>query len=229
MIYAGYVVYGNMFEPGEHVKHCYPRNWTIWRAGLTVALFALLQGCATDNPKTAADSPGKAGANGAAKKHAVVVSREQKADFDAAMQLVKKEDYEKAAELLDKVVKAEPQNAIPSVNLALVYEKLGKMKEAEESLKLAVSADPENPVAANEYALLYRRTGRFTEARALYEKTLEKYPNFVMAHKNLGVLCDLYLKDYECAIKHYTVYSAVYPDDKTVKIWIADLRQRSGK
>lgn len=210
------------------MKHCYPTmdvGWALLRnACAALALFALLQGCATDHPKATADSSKQ----GAAGTHAAVASPEQKADFDAAMQLVQKEDYEKAAELLNKVVQADPKNAIPSINLALVYEKLGKLKQAEDGLKLALDADPENPVANNEYALLYRRTGRFAEARALYEKTLEKYPNFVIMHKNLGVLCDLYLKDYECAIKHYQAYSAVKVDDKSVKIWIADLRQRSG-
>ncbi len=219
-----------LFSNGGRMTHCdagSDRSWAILRnAGVAVALVALLQGCAADGSKTAAYSSGKArtGAN-----HAVVVSPEQKADFDAAMQFVAKEEYDKAAELLDNVAKAEPQNAIPAIDLALVYEKQGKLKPAEESLRSALAADPENPVANNEYALLYRKTGRFAEARALYEKTLEKYPNFVVMHKNLGVLCDLYLKDYDCAIKHYTIYSAVKPDDKTVKIWIADLKQRSGK
>lgn len=207
------------------MKHCYPNrdvNRAMLRAAcMMLALFPLLQGCATDHPKAAATGP--------VVHHAVVVTKEQKADFDEAMQCIKKEDYPKAAELLTKVAKAEPGNAIPSINLALVYEKLGDMKQAEESLKSALSADPDNPVADNEFALLYRKTGRFAEARAFYEKTLEKYPNFIIMHKNLGVLCDLYLKDYECAIKHYTIYSTVKQDDKQVKIWIADLKQRSGK
>ncbi len=223
------MTYAFYFEPRAHMKHCHPDmdfNWARLRnAGMALALFTLLQGCATDH-STAGDK--KAG-TGTAGQHAAVVSAEQKADFEAAMQAVGKEEYEKAAELLNKVVKADPENAIPSVNLALVYEKLGKLKLAEESLKLALSADPDNPVAENEYALLYRKTGRFAEARTLYEKALEKYPNFIVMHKNLGVLCDLYLKDYDCAIKHYTLYSAVKQDDKSVKIWIADLRQRSGK
>lgn len=194
----------------------------VWVAAGALALFGLLQGCAT--------SPhGKSTETSPAVHHAAVVTKEQKADFEAAMKLVDNKEYEKAADLLSKVANAEPDNAIPSINLALVYEKMGKMKEAEESFKSALKADPDNPVAANEYALLYRKTGRFAEARALYEKTLEKYPHFIMMHKNLGVLCDLYLKDYACAIEHYTAYSEVKPDDKTVKMWIADLRQRSGK
>ena len=89
--------------------------------------------------------------------------------------------------------------------------------------------EPEHPVASNELALLYRQKGRFAEAKPVYERTLKKYPNFSMAHKNLGVLCDLYLRDYDCALTHYKLYSAIVPDDKNVKIWIADLQKRTGK
>jgi len=191
-------------------------------AGVMLALFALLQGCATNGVKTTASTP-------AATHHATLVTADQKADFEAAMASVKKQDYDKAAELFTKVAKEEPDNAIPRIDLALVYEKQNKMKEAEASLQDALKVDPDNPVADNEYALLYRKTGRFKEARELYEKTLEKYPHFIVMHKNLGILCDLYLKDYACAITHYTAYSAVKTDDKTVKMWIADLKQRSGK
>lgn len=220
------------------MKHRYPNmdlSWiTLRNACMAMALFALLQGCASDGPKTA-DSFNKAADNSRkvetsrAANHGASVSSEAKADFEAAMQFVNTEEYEKAIELLNKVVKAEPQNAVASINLALVYKKQGALKQAEDSLKAALAAEPENPVANNEYALLYRKTGRFAEARALYEKTLEKYPHFTMVHKNLGILCDLYLKDYECALKHYTIYSSVEQDDKSAKIWIADLQKRTGK
>lgn len=221
------------------MKHRYPCmnvGWIVLRnACVALTVLVLLPGCATDNSRkaadnanTVADNSGKGEASRAINR-TVAVSPEAKGDFEAAMRFVKTEEYEKAAELLNKVVKAEPKNAIPGINLALVYKKQGKLKEAEESLKLALAAEPENPVANNEYALLYRKTGRFAEARSLYEKTLEKYPHFTMLHKNLGILCDLYLNDYECAIKHYIIYSSVMQDDKSAKIWIADLEKRTGK
>jgi tetratricopeptide (TPR) repeat protein len=87
---------------------------------------------------------------------------------------------------------------------------------------------PQHPVASNEYGLLLRKAGRFAEARTIYEKTLATFPEYLPAHKNLGILCDLYLNDLACAMEQYEMYSVAMPGDEQVKIWIADLRRRLG-
>lgn len=158
-----------------------------------------------------------------------MVSQAASAEFEEAMSLIKSEQLDKAAEILKRVQGETPKNAVASINLALIYRKQGKLKEAEESLKQALVAEPENPVAHNEYGLLYRKTGRFKEARQMYEGILAIYPNYKMVHRNLGILCDLYMRDYECALTHYVIYSSADPEDKAVKIWIADLQKRLGK
>jgi tetratricopeptide (TPR) repeat protein len=199
-------------------------NFNLLRSSaVLLALLAVLHGCGTAQPGKAESQPA------VSVVPVVALTAEARADYEAAMVLIKAEEYDKGIELLNKVLKVSQSNAIPYINLALVYKKLGKLKLAEDNLKLALNAEPDNPVAHNEYALLYRKTGRFNEARQLYEKSLAKYPNFNMVHKNLGILCDLYIKDYECALKHYVIYSDVVQDDKTVKIWIADLQKRLGK
>ncbi len=150
------------------------------------------------------------------------------AELDSAMVLLKAGQHEQAADAFKKLAVALPDNPIPQINLALAYKKLDKLDLAETQLNAAMAIEPDNPVAGNELALLYRRTGRFAQARSLYEKTLARYPHFAMAHKNLGVLCDLYLRDYACAIEHYKSYASSTPNDKSVGIWIADLQKRTG-
>jgi len=211
------------------MKHRYPLNSNGLRAHRTTGMILLMTGllcaCATEKPREEGAAPNKPVANVAA----AAMTSEVRADFDAAMAHIKAEEYDAGIELLTKVVKAVPNAAVPNIDLALAYKKTGKLREAEESLQRALSAEADNPVANNELALLYRKTGRFAQARQLYERMLDKYPGYRMVHKNLGILCDLYMKDYECALKHYEFYSSVVQDDKAVKIWIADLKKRSGK
>lgn len=196
------------------------------RNAASALLFILLHGCASQQAvKTDLPQPAQA-VQTAPAAVAIAVPATVKADFDAAMAMAKAEEYEKSIVLFDKIIREMPNNAVPLINLALIYKKLGKPDLAEKNLVLALNAEPDNPVAHNEYAMLYRKTGRFAEARQLYETTLNKYPNFYMAHKNLGILCDLYLRDHACAMKHYGIYSNAIPDDKNVKIWIADLQNR---
>lgn len=185
---------------------------------ILLIVFAMLSGCASNRPDRIESQ---------ANKQEFKANPKTRAEFAVAMQFIKTADYDKAIRHLNHVVVQAPNNPVPYINLAIAYKKMQNLKLAEENLKAAIKLDPWNPVANNEYALLYRKTGRFSEARQVYENLLDKYPKFTMAHKNLGILCDIYMRDYPCAIKHYESYSGATPDDGAVKIWIADLRNRT--
>jgi tetratricopeptide (TPR) repeat protein len=150
-------------------------------------------------------------------------------DFDRAVAMLKDQDYGEAIDLLERVIEQSPGTTAPYIDLAIAYQRIDKLEEAEEHLKTALKLFPEHPVACNEYGLLYRRTGRFPEARAIYEKAIARFPDYYPAHRNLGILCDLYLNDSACALEHYEIYSEAMPEDKQVKLWIADLRARLGR
>lgn len=145
------------------------------------------------------------------------------------MKHLKAGEYEKGADLLQQVTQRAPGHTAPYINLAIVYQRMGRLPAAEESIKKALALDPEHPVANTEYGLICRKTGKFAEARKAYEQVLARHPGFLPARKNLGILCDVYLRDLECALSHYRIYSAAVPDDKDVQIWIADVEKRLGQ
>ena len=150
-------------------------------------------------------------------------------DFQRAVAILNDQEYGQAIDLLEKVIEQSPGVTAPYINMAIAYRQIGKLEQAEKHLKTALLLIPEHPVACNEYGLLYRKTGRFAEARAIYEKALSRFPNYYPVHRNLGILCDLYMNDLECALEHYEIYSEAKPEDKQVKLWIADLHARLGR
>jgi len=145
-------------------------------------------------------------------------------DFERAIAMMQDQDYDQAVGLLEKVVAQSPGVTAPYIDLAMAYEQVGKLEPAEQNLKTALSLVPHHPVASNEYGMLLRKMGRFAEAREVYEKAITTFPEFLPVHRNLGILCELYLNDPACALEQYEFYSKAVPKDEQVKIWIAGLR-----
>ncbi|HJV34220.1 tetratricopeptide repeat protein [Geomonas sp.] len=152
-----------------------------------------------------------------------------RADFEQANKMVKDGKYDQGIELLEKIIVQAPKLTAPHINVAIAYQRVNKPELAEQHLKKAIELIPNHPVACNEYGLLLRKQGRFDESRKVYEKALGAFPEYYPLHKNLGILCDLYLKDQACAVKHYEAYDKAVPKDQKVKMWLADLRTRLGK
>jgi tetratricopeptide (TPR) repeat protein len=200
---------------------------------LSFVLTLALAGCATGNPDNSAGTP--AGVSRVAPnaefsvRDSTSIESSARSDFEKALDCLRDKNYEKGIELLNKVVERSPKATAPYINLAIAYEITDKPKQAEESLKKALAINPDHPVTNNEMGILYRKTGRFQEARKSYEHVLERYPGYLPARKNLGVVCDLYIRDLECALKNYQLYNAANPEDKVVKIWIADVEKRLGR
>jgi len=202
-------------------------------------VLSVLAGCATDGkakapaPALVAHEPSVArledGREGFIITEVPHMDEASRRDFNRAVAMLKDQNYDQATNLLEKVIAQSPSISAPYIDIAIAYQRIGKLEQAEEHLKTALKLFPEHPVASNEYGLLYRKTGRFAEARAIYEKALARFPDYYPLHKNLGILCDLYLDDSECALKQFEIYSEKRPADAQVKIWISELRMRLGR
>lgn len=154
---------------------------------------------------------------------------EARADFAQAVVLLEQEQLDAAIARLAEVTAAAPQATLAHIDLGMAYSRLGDLEHAEASLLRALELNPRHPVAHNELGIVYRKSGRFAEARQSYETALALYPAFHFAHRNLGILCELYLADVDCALEHYERYVQAAPGDETAAMWIADLRERTGR
>lgn len=159
----------------------------------------------------------------------VDVSGSVNRDFEKSLEYLRAENYAAAIELLQSVIEREKRLPAPYINLGIAYFKSGDEKHAEETFMAALERDPHNPVATNELAVLYRKQGRFQEARKLYSAALGEHPQYLPLIKNLGILCDLYLQDLDCALAQFQHYLQLEPEDKDVTIWMADLKRRAGQ
>ncbi|MEA3361703.1 MAG: hypothetical protein U9Q61_00285 [Thermodesulfobacteriota bacterium] len=204
-------------------------------------MLALLAGCATEGkvlPQPVVETPDVPeettvtrfddGRKGFLITEVVGLDGAVRRDFDQAVVYLHNQDFAPAVELLEKVVETLPELTAPYINLALAYQKIDQPEPAEEYLKIALEMIPGHPLASHQYGLLLRKSGRFAEARNIYEQSLVKFPEYRPIHRNLGILCDIYLGDQECAITQYKLYNETGREDQQVKLWISDLQMRFG-
>jgi len=217
------------------------KHITAWAAVFTVMVMAA--GCGIQKPlqkapqapaAASADAeelpPGRStdGRDGFIITEKAAMSGVDRKAFDEAVALLNAGTYDRAIEILEKIVEHAPGVTAPHIDLGIAYAHTDKGEAAEAQFKKALELVPGHPVASNECGLLLRKKGRFDEARAMYEQALAAHPNYYPVHRNLGILCDLYLNDLESAMTHYRIYSQAMPKDEQVKLWIADLKSRMG-
>lgn len=185
---------------------------------ILMCIVLLPAGCAIESKRPGESAP----------QENIVVDSDVQQLFDQAVGLLKAKDYDNAIALLNTVIEREQRLTAPYTNIAMAYREKGDAAKAEEYLMQALNVDLADPIANNELGLLYRKQGRFEDAKKAYTNALTRHPDYLPVVKNLGILCDLYMRDLQCAMEQFEKYQSERPDDQTMKIWIADLKRRVG-
>jgi tetratricopeptide (TPR) repeat protein len=115
----------------------------------------------------------------------------------------------------------------PYANLGLLYRNANQLADAEAAFQKATEHAPWDAATWTEYGVTLRQAGKFAEARSAYEKAISLNPNYAAAHRNLGVLLDLYLEDSLTAQTELETYKTLTGEDKPVSGWLAELRSRN--
>jgi len=149
-----------------------------------------------------------------------------KEKFIRAVLLITEKKFGSAILLLEEVTEQVTMFPGPYINLGVAYAQLRVLDKAEENFKKALAINKNHRVANNQLGMVYRKTGRFLQARILYENILKLYPDFLPARRNLGMLCDIYIQDHNCAVEQYAFYLKAFPKDLNIKTWLENLQNR---
>jgi len=198
---------------------------------LTLLLAGLLAGCSSAPPVKPPPAPASAPAPAAEASAPAAAEPPPRAvaDFDRAVGLVRAGNRAEAEIQFQQLAVGYPAFAGPDINLGILYRKDGRLEESEQVLKAATTRNGASPAAWDELGVTLRLRGEFPAAAAAYERAIAADANFAPAHRNLGVVLDLYLGDPERALTELERYQELSGEEKPVSVWIAELRQRTGK
>lgn len=115
-------------------------------------------------------------------------------------------------------------------NQGVLLLQLGRLDDAEKTLS-SLTMRGETAVAGSiALGVTLRSMGRFSQAEAAYRRALEQDPKNVTAHRNYGVLLDLYIQKPEDALVHYQnardELTARSADGGPLDAYIAEVKQR---
>ncbi len=148
-------------------------------------------------------------------------------EFARALGLMRGGDATQAILEFQVMTQSYPDLPGPYTNLGIVYRNQNQLAESEAALAKATERASWDAQTWTEYGVTLRLAGKFPEARSAYEHAIAVNPSHAPAHRNLGVLLDLFLDDPVTAQSELETYKTLTGEDKPVSGWIAELRARN--
>jgi tetratricopeptide (TPR) repeat protein len=149
------------------------------------------------------------------------------AEFTRALTMMRGGDATQGILEMQVLTQSYPDLSGPYANLGILHRNANQLAESEAALAKATERAPWDAQTWSEYGITLRQAGKFPEARAAYDHAIEANPSYAPAHRNLGVLLDLFLDDPMTAQTELETYKTLTGEDKPVSGWLAELRARN--
>ena len=128
-----------------------------------------------------------------------------------------------------QLLEAAPEFGGAAYDLGMLLRSQNRLEESEAALTEAVRREPGSAIALTALGLVQRERGNLGAAEQSYARALEADAGYAPAHRNLGILKDMYQADAAAALPHLEQYQALTGEEKPVTSWIADVKQRAGR
>lgn len=148
-------------------------------------------------------------------------------DFARVKAQMNAKNWVEAEDLLVRMSETYPNLSGIYVNLGIIYLQLPDLAEAERALVFALGLNKTNFDAYTVLGVVYREQGKFAEAEQNYLDALALWPHHAASQRNLGILYDLYLGQFEKSLEHYRISQQLAGgESRELKLWIVDLERR---
>jgi tetratricopeptide (TPR) repeat protein len=139
-----------------------------------------------------------------------------------AQELLKREDYNRALDVLRRIKSLRPEDLENITALGEVYLKLGKLDEAKAEFRSILRQDLNHIGALTQLGMIAKMQGAWDEARLPFRKIVELDPNNAFAQENFAEVNE-FLGNQPEAIKHYLLAAEVYEKsgqtEKSIEIY----------
>lgn len=140
--------------------------------------------------------------------------RDIKTLFDRGVENVKASRYKEGLEYFDRVIEADPDNALAYYNRGYCYYSMKQYDKANVEFDQAIELNPRDSISYLYKGLIKYFQQDYTGSIEFYNKALEIYPRYPMALYNRGISKGQ-LNDYSGAIADFTEclkYNPDFPD-----------------
>lgn len=119
-----------------------------------------------------------------------------------ANKLLKQKQYDQALEKVNTALATKPKDAQARFLKGVILMEQGKTEDAIGIFQALTEDAPDQPEPYNNLGVLYALQGHYDKAKTALEMAIRNYPNYAVAHENLGdIYAKMASKEYERALQ----------------------------